>query len=200
MTMETDEPTRRTSIGSQRNPASEEAILTAAEQILRDGGLGAFSIEKVAKLAKAGKPTIYRWWPSKAALLLDVYHRQKNVPHPDTGSIRGDMEQFVSGLLTFWQQEAGGAIFRSVVAEAQSDPAALDALSQYYADRRRQSSQMLVRAKERGEIRADVDVELITEMLSSFAWARLLTGRLDCREEDIAKLVDAILSGIAKAQ
>ena len=69
-------PARRTSIGAQRNPDSEEAILAAAEAILIEEGFAAFSIEAVARRAKAGKPTIYRWWPSKAALLLDVYHRK----------------------------------------------------------------------------------------------------------------------------
>ena len=86
---------RRTSIGAQRNPASEEAILKAAEEILVESGLGAFSIEAVAKRAKAGKPTIYRWWPSKAVLLLDVYHRQKTVPMSDTGKVEEDIFLFV---------------------------------------------------------------------------------------------------------
>ena len=67
----------RRSIGSARNPQSQEAILEAAEAIFADEGYAGFSIEAVARRAKAGKPTIYRWWPSKAHLLLDVYTRQK---------------------------------------------------------------------------------------------------------------------------
>ncbi|MFN7009525.1 MAG: TetR/AcrR family transcriptional regulator [Allorhizobium sp.] len=188
---------RRTSIGSQRNPASEEAILRAAEEILLEGGLPAFSIEAVARRAKAGKPTIYRWWPSKAALLLDVYHRQKDgVPHPDTGDIRKDLSQFLAGLLSFWR-DGGGAIFRSIIAEAQSDPAALAALRAYAVSRCRQSGGILKRGQARGELRADIDPELLIELFSGFAWNRLLTSRLDVSQSQIDQIVSAVVDGVA---
>ncbi|MBV2185420.1 MAG: TetR/AcrR family transcriptional regulator [Rhizobium sp.] len=188
---------RRTSIGSQRNPASEEAILKAAQDILLEGGLQAFSIEAVARRAKAGKPTIYRWWPSRAALLLDVYHRQKDgVPHPDTGDIREDLSQFLSGLLGFWR-DGGGAIFRSIIAEAQSDPGALQALQAYALSRCRQSGAILARGQARGEVRADLDPALLIELFSSFAWHRLLTSRLDVSREEIAQIVSAVVDGVA---
>ena len=67
----------RRSIGARRNPESADAILQAAEAILTERGTAGFSIEAVAKRARAGKPTIYRWWPSRTALLLDVYQRRK---------------------------------------------------------------------------------------------------------------------------
>ena len=188
---------RRTSIGSQRSPASEEAILKAAQDILLEGGLQAFSIEAVARRAKAGKPTIYRWWPSRAALLLDVYHRQKDgVPHPDTGDIREDLSQFLSGLLGFWR-DGGGAIFRSIIAEAQSDPGALEALQAYALSRCRQSGAILARGQARGEVRADLDPALLIELFSSFAWHRLLTSRLDVSREEIAQIVSAVVDGVA---
>ena len=91
-------------------------------------------IEAVARRAKAGKPTIYRWWPSKAALLLDVYHRQKGETfYPDTGNTRGDLTAFLETLLGFWKK-SGGEVFRSIIAEAQSDPAALEALRERQAE------------------------------------------------------------------
>ena len=79
----------RKSIGARRNPDSAEAILEAAEAVLIEAGYAGFSIEAVARRARAGKPTIYRWWPSKAALLLEVYQRQKRVDIPDTGKPGG---------------------------------------------------------------------------------------------------------------
>ncbi|MBW8321300.1 MAG: TetR/AcrR family transcriptional regulator [Arenimonas sp.] len=197
MTAKKQEESRRTSIGSQRNPASEEAILNAAQDILLEGGLPAFSIEAVARRAKAGKPTIYRWWPSKAALLLDVYHRQKGeVPHPDTGDIRKDLTQFLTGLLSFWR-DGGGAIFRSIIAEAQSDPAALQALQAYALSRCRQSGAILKRGQVRGDVRADIDAELLIELFSSFAWNRLLTSRLDVSQQEIEQIVSAVIDGVA---
>ena len=63
----------RRSIGAQRNPESEKAILAAARELLAEEGLAGFSIEAVARRAHAGKPTIYRWWPDRTRLLLAVY-------------------------------------------------------------------------------------------------------------------------------
>ena len=197
MTKTASDITKRTSIGAQRNPASEEAILAAAGAILSEGGLAAFSIEAVARRAKAGKPTIYRWWPSKAALLLDIYHRQKGETfYADTGNTRKDLIAFLETLLGFWQK-SGGEVFRSIIAEAQSDPAALEALRDYAVSRCRASGIILERGVTRGEIRTELDIPLVMELFSSFCWQRLLTGRLDASQEQLAHLVDAVLIGFS---
>lgn len=197
MTMTAPDITKRTSIGAQRNPASEDAILTAAAEILREGGLSAFSIEAVARRAKAGKPTIYRWWPSKAALLLDVYHRQKGETfYADTGNTREDLIVFLETLLGFWKTSAG-EVFRSIIAEAQSNPDALEALRDYAGTRCRASGVILNRGVARGEIREGLDIPLVMELFSSFCWQRLLTGRLDASREQLSHLVDAVLTGFA---
>lgn len=189
---------RRMSIGAQRNPASQEAILKAAEEILAEGGHGAFSIEAVARRAKAGKPTIYRWWPSRAALLLDAYHRHKGaLATPDTGRIDDDLFFFLDGLLTFWRSGSAGAIFRSIIAEAQSDAAAGDALSAYAAERRRHIGEIFRRARTRGEVADWVDAELAAETIMGFAWNRLLTGRLDAEPQELRLFVRQFLGGAA---
>lgn len=188
----------RRSIGAQRNPASAEAILAAAEAVLLEGGLAGFSIEAVARRARAGKPTIYRWWPSKAALLLDVYHNHKraNFGFEPCGEIRADLRTFLVHLFAVWQNESTGALFRSVVAEAQADADTAAALAAYMEERRFHSSEMVRQAQARGEVRADADPNIVTELLSSFAWGRLLTGRLDHAEQAIETVVDTIVAGI----
>lgn len=188
---------RRTSIGAQRNPASQEAILQAATVILAERGPGSFSIEAVAKRAKAGKPTIYRWWPNKAALLLDAYHRQKNPNlHTDTGDLQRDLTWFLTELLAFWRRGGCGAIFRSVIAEAQTDQAASEALAAYLAERRKHLGAQIRAAQARENIGAEMNPELVAEMLSGFAWIRLLTNRLEIDEEEAGKVVKTILDGI----
>lgn len=196
----TKEPERRASIGSQRNPASEEAILTAATEILAEGGVRAFSIEAVARRAKAGKPTIYRWWPSKTALLLDVYHRQKDIDdQPDTGDVEKDLATFLKTILAFWSTGANGTIFRSIIAEAQSDEAAGQALADYVADRRLHTGKIIRRAQERGQVRADVDAQMVAETIAGFAWGRLLTGRTNGPPEEIERAVHQMVAGLLKA-
>ena len=160
--------TKRTSIGAQRNPASEDAILTAAAEILTEGGLSAFSIEAVARRARAGKPTIYRWWPNKVALLIDVYHRQKrDIDHGGSGPIEDDMLRFLLSLLRFWRDTGGGSIFRSLIAEAQSDEAAGAGLAAYTRDRLTEVGAMVERARERGEVVEDADPIVVADLLSA---------------------------------
>jgi len=193
-----EEKKARRSIGARRNPASAEAILEAAEAVLAEAGHAGFSIEAVARRARAGKPTIYRWWPSKAALLLDIYQRQKQFAYPDTGAVEDDIAAFLTGLLANWRDTASGAIFRSIVAEAQSDESAARALAAYAADRRAQTGKMIERAKTRGEVAADVDPAIVADLVSSFAWTHLLTGRLDAGEQELRQAARLIIHGVMK--
>ena len=192
----TAEPERRTSIGARRNPATEEAILEAAEALLREVDLAGFSIEAVARRARAGKPTIYRWWPNKTRLLLDVYQRLKlKMEAVDTGAIEEDCVRFLEGLFAYWKS-GPGQVFRSIFAEAQSDDAAAAALRDYADDRRAHTARMFQRAIDRGELRPDADPTIAAEIIAAFAWSRLLTGRLDADEAELRAIVRQLVGGM----
>lgn len=187
----------RRSIGAKRNPDSADAIRDAAEAVLLESGYAGFSIEAVARRARAGKPTIYRWWPSKAALLLDVYQRQKrDIDYADTGSLEEDIFRFLKSLFRQWRETPAGSIFRSFVAEAQSDATASAALADYTRERRIQSGKIVERAKARGEVAAGVDPAIVADMLSGYAWIHLLTNRLDEDDETMRKAVQGIVKGV----
>ena len=193
---------RRTSIGAQRNPASEAAILNAAAEILSEVGLAGFSIDAVARRAHAGKPTIYRWWPSKAHLLLDVYTRLKSsrMPDPDTGTLEGDIRTFLTELMRFWIGNTGntGGVYRSLIAEAQGDAKAAEALRAYSKERTEHTARMFERAKARGEMRPDADSLAASDLLSAYAWKLLLTDRLKGSEDMIDKVTSILVHGLAK--
>lgn len=189
--------TARRSIGARRNPDSADAILEAAEAVLVEAGYAGFSIEAVARRARAGKPTIYRWWPSKAALLLEVYKRQKRVDVPDTGKLEEDLVGFLKNLFFHWRETSSGSVFRSLIAEAQSDETAAEALAGYASGRRAHTGQIIERAKARGEIASDIDPAVVADLLASYAWRHLLTNRLDEPEATIRKVVRYLLQGIA---
>ncbi|MCD7061255.1 TetR/AcrR family transcriptional regulator [Pelagibacterium xiamenense] len=189
---------RRASIGARRNPASEQAILDAAAEILTEEGLAGFSIEAVARRARAGKPTIYRWWPNRTILLLDVYHRFKRVlPDPDTGTLEGDARMFLTNLLTFWKDPTRGTVFRSIIAEAQSNAEAMTELQAYLEDRHTYLEGIIERARARGEVRDDVDSRTLGEWLVSFAWHRLLTDTIDTSPAEIETVVRTFAAGAA---
>ena len=191
-----DSDERRRSIGARRNPETEEAILEAAQAIMAEEGIAGFSIEAVAKRARAGKPTIYKWWPGKAALLLDVYHRQKPASvHTDTGTVEGDVLAFLTGVFAHWDGGAGD-LFRFVVAEAQRDDVAAASLQAYAAERRVQSGDIFGRGIARGELQGDVDVGLAADMLAGFIWQRLLTGRIERDPQQLAQAARQMVRGL----
>lgn len=187
----------RRSIGARRNPASHEAILDAAQAILQEEGPGGFSIEAVARRARAGKPTIYRWWPNRTALMLDVYQRFKaSRPFPDTGTLRGDLVALLRDhLLEFWLGSVCGTVYRAVIAEAQADPAAAQALEAYQQERKKATLVIVDRAKARGEMDAGVDGALLIELVVSYAWHQLLLGRLEAALQQVEPVIDILLRG-----
>lgn len=197
METETEDLSRR-SIGARRNPASQEAILDAAEAVLREGGIAGFSIEAVARRARAGKPTIYRWWPNRTALMLDVYTRFKNArAFPDTGTLRGDLVAFLDNqLLGFWKDSLCGTVYRAVIAEAQSEAGAEEALQAYQADRKQRALVLVERAKARGEVPQDVDAALIIDLVVAYAWHQLLVGHVAQSMGKVEAVVDTVLRGV----
>jgi AcrR family transcriptional regulator len=197
--MSTDPETlSRRSIGARRNPASHEAILDAAEHVLRENGIAGFSIEAVARQARAGKPTIYRWWPNRTALMLDVYRRFKTAQvFPDTGTLREDLAGFLDNqLLGFWNNSLCGTVYRAVIAEAQTDRDAAEALQNYQIERKTRALGIVERAKERGEIPPETDADLIIDLVVGYAWHQLLVGHVEPSMGKIALLVDTILGGV----
>ena len=194
---EDDTDDRRRSIGARRNPETEQAILDAAEAIMAEQGIAGFSIEAVARRARAGKPTIYKWWPGKTALLLDVYHRQKPASvHMDTGTVEGDIFAFLTGVFAHWGDTGAGQVFRFVIAEAQRDETAAQSLVDYAAERRIQSGEIFRRGIARGELAADVDVGLCADMLAGFIWQRLLTGRIERDPEQLRLVARQMVRGL----
>ncbi len=191
---------RRTSIGAARNPESDRAILDAAEEILVTEGPGGLSFEAVARKAGAGKPTLYRRWPTRAALILAVHARQKPwLTDVDTGSLEGDLDYLFEKLWRFWHETPGGNAVRCVIAEAQSNPAARPALEDYVGQIRGHLSPILVRARSRGEVTSDIDDSVFEELVFGFNWVRLLTGDTALPEEKRRAVSRVIARGLASS-
>jgi AcrR family transcriptional regulator len=182
----------RRSIGAQRNPESEKAILRAARDLLAEEGLAGFSIEAVARRAHAGKPTIYRWWPDRTRLLLAVYSEFKEqMAGFDTGSLEGDVRAFLTNLLDFWRDSPAGPVFRSILAESQSDPEASAAFAEYHDARRERTAAAFARHD-----LSMPDATLLTEMVVNYAWGQLLADRLDPGAEEIARVARVLTAGV----
>lgn len=181
----------RKSIGAQRNPASEKAILDAARDLLAEQGLAGFSIEAVARRARAGKPTIYRWWPDRTRLLLAVYAGLKDeMVHPDTGTLEGDVRGFIAHLFAFWSGTPAGPVIRSVIAEAQTNAEASAAFLAFHRERNAETSARFARHG----LALD-KAQAIAEIAVSYAWGQLLTGRRP-NDAQIARLTEILIRGV----
>ena len=172
---------RRASIGARRNPASEAAILAAARAVLAEEGYGGFSIDAVSRRAGAGKPTIYRWWKTRADLLMDVYDAEKAsmLTQPITGDLAGDLAIYTEGLWDFWSATPSGRTFRALIAEAQSNSEALEALRlKFLPERTRHLRTLFAAAVERGGL-PEAGIEARLALFIGFNWYYVLTDRLD---------------------
>lgn len=182
---------RRASIGARRDPRAEAAILEAARALLAEKGYSGFSIDEVARRAGAGKPTIYRWWPTRVDLFIDVYSQEKSatlVP-PDTGALAADLEAYTGLLWAFWRETPSGRTFRALIAESQTSAPALSALrDKFLPERLKDVRLMFDRGAARGEVRAD-DVEALLTLYIGFNWVRLLTDRIEDDPQGISAVV-----------
>lgn len=197
---EPDHAPRRRSAGPQRSEAAHAAILDAADVLLRAHGPSGVTFEAVARLAKAGKPTLYRWWPNKIELLLELYDRHKDraLTAPDLGSFEADLLDLTDQLWTFWRTTSGGAAFAAVIAAAQSDPATQTSLAAHFADDRRNTRNLLnlviERAVARGELATTTNIQSTREAIMAVNWFHLLTNQLDA--ENIAPAINRLLTGL----
>lgn len=188
-------PPRR-SIGARRNPASQEAILSAAADLIDELGPANFSLEAVAKRAHAGKPTIYRWWPSRVALLMDVYQRWKLSIEFSLGtSVEDDLLLCFDQLLRFWRETSAGATLSLIIAEAQSDEDSRAVLNRFLDTQRHHFVELLDRAEERGEIKGSDERKALFEAASAFVMQRLLLGRLDTDRDSLQAMAALLARG-----
>lgn len=191
-------PHARRGPGRPRCEKACEAVRTAALELLDDGGFAGLTIEGVAERAGVGKATIYRWWPNKAALLVDAFFTRVSpqLEFKDTGSLRGDL---VAQLRLVVREMLGpnGRMLTAIVSALPADPALGEAFRARWVGRRRaEGMKVFDRAVERGELPADVDRELLFDLLYGPLYFRLIVQYRPLREPGLAeRLVDAVLRG-----
>ena len=188
-------PPPRRSCGPRRSDETHRAVLDAAEALLAEKGPAGVTFEAVARRAGAGKPTLYRWWPTRTALMLEVYrrHKDQSLSRPDTGSLARDLEILLTDLWRFWRDGPGGRAYAAIISEAQHDDRARAALAGQLDDPEFPMTPILRRGVERGEIADMREGAVLREYIAAMNWFRLLTGRLD--EADIPGLIAVLLAG-----
>ncbi|MEU6190518.1 TetR/AcrR family transcriptional regulator [Nocardia sp. NPDC047038] len=185
--------------GRPRSEQAREAILRAAMGLLLDRGLAATSMDTIAAAAGVSKATIYRWWPTKETLAMDALYQQwDTVPAPsDTGSLREDLRT----LLCPWAEMAAhrpyGRIIAGLLVEVLTSPGfGLEYRARFVEQRREQGRQILQRAIGRGEIPAEIRVEVVLDMLYGPIYHRMLHGHAPLDDDFADQIIDTVLDGI----
>ncbi|HTH89872.1 TetR/AcrR family transcriptional regulator [Mycobacterium sp.] len=197
--MASDTMRRRTSAGPVLQSEVTDAIQTAFFEELAEVGYGRLSIDAVAKRAGVGKAAIYRRWRSKldmtVALTSEVAVAAIDVP--DTGSLRGDIRQYLDNACEAIAHPLARHIIPDLLAEATRNPALADALvPTLRTPRRAKAAVLFQRAVKRGELAADSDLEMCMDFLAGPLYWRLAVVHTQTGEDYLDRLTDRILAAL----
>jgi AcrR family transcriptional regulator len=172
--------------------------MEAAADLLIEGGLAAATIEAIAARACVSKVTIYKWWPTRGAVAIDAYfHRHRlTVTFEDTGDVAQGLTVHIEALADAFRGRAG-EVMAELMGQAQSDAALAEVLRERWIQPRRELTAMVLRrAISRGQIRPDVDIEILMDQLYAPLYYRLIVRHQPLGKPLAATLVRTLLDGI----
>lgn len=183
--------------GRPRDPKRDDVILAATLELLAEDGFNDMSMEAVALRAGVGKPTIYRRWPSKTALVIDALSQHAPaIEIPEGATVREQLTALMVGLARSMRTGPAGRIMAGLVAQIHHDPELAEVFRDAFVAKRRRLVFVLLREGiERGELRPDLDLELAADQLAGpCVMRRLVTGG-SLGDAVAAKLVDYLFDG-----
>jgi AcrR family transcriptional regulator len=186
-----------------KGPRSErihEAVLTATEELLSEGGLPAATVDAIAARSGVSKATIYKHWPSRTAVAAKAFGRMMALalPLPDTGTSVGDLTEHVVRVNAFYASERG-EVFAQLLAACVDDPAGAAYFREYFLAGRREAVTLLwQRALARGDGDPSVAGDDVIDILFGPLTFRRLTGHLPLTEENARRHAATALRSLLK--
>ncbi|MFF5702899.1 TetR/AcrR family transcriptional regulator [Streptomyces sp. NPDC012794] len=190
---------------TRRSDRSRRAILDAALVLVGEVGYNKLTIEAIAARAGVGKQTIYRWWPSKAAVLLDASLALAGDAgaeagwsgFPDTGDLAADLKAVLRATADEFADPRYEAPARALTAAGATDPE----LGARFTEKLLEPQLALYEARlraaaEAGQLPADLDLRLTVEMLVGPLTYRWLMRTAPLTHAFADALVDAVLGGV----
>lgn len=183
----------------RRSTQSAEAITEAAMELCLEVGYNRLSIEGIASRAGVGKQTIYRWWPSKGAVLLDALLARMELDgaFPDTGDIVADLKTQQAALIDTLGGPEIGPHYRALIGEAQHNPDLKQALhDRLIGPLTAAGAARIRRAQEQGQINPDHDPDIIVELLYGAVYHRWLLQQQPIDAGHIHRTIDTAFAGL----
>ncbi|MFG3437123.1 TetR/AcrR family transcriptional regulator [Nonomuraea sp. NPDC047897] len=166
---------------ARRSERSRQAILSAARELTSEMGYAKLTIEAIAARAGVGKQTIYRWWPSKGAVVLDAFLAlseagpEQSMALPDTGDLEADLKVVMRATVAEFADPAFEGPIRALNTEIINDPALA---AQYHEKLARPVDEAkkarLRSAQQAGQLPMDTDLDLALELLYAPLYQRWL--------------------------
>jgi AcrR family transcriptional regulator len=184
--------------GRPRDRQIDLAVLKATLGVLDESGYGGLRLDEVARRAGTTKPAIYRRWPTRQQLVLSALGRRLGeAKAPDTGCTLCDLDECLKVFVAAFRRMPPGVIgplFAECAGERDLRSAFMTTL---FDPPRAAVRETLERAHARGDLRDDVDVELILDLIGSLVHYRALFGHAPTSNVEIERAVEALLQGIA---
>jgi AcrR family transcriptional regulator len=183
--------------GRRRSEQTRLAILTAAYELTAEVGYSDLTIEGIAARAGAGKQSVYRWWPTKADVLLEALALKADlkVSTDDQGAFESELDTFLRDSAALMAYPGVVPVLRSLMAEAQSDPDFRRRFHDGFLRKRRSALEIIVeRAAVRGDKPPHLGVEFAADVVFGLIWYRILATDRLLDEDDVAA-VNQLLTG-----
>lgn len=176
---------------------SHAVILDAVYALLQEKSVRDLTMEEVAKRAKVGKPTLYKWWPNKATLVLAMLCERMapNLEKPTVLTAEESLRFRVRRLINAFNGPFG-TIVAGLIAEGQSEPAILQAFfDRWVRPRRTATIADLQRGKHAGELRSETEPELLNDAIFGAIYYRRLLRSAPLTRRFGEELVEQVLRG-----
>jgi len=183
--------------GRPRNERSRRAIIRSTIKLLRKTTFADLSIEAIAADAHVGKATVYRWWSSKGALVVDAFVSsiEDELHFPDSGSVQRDMSLQMKEFVALLNSPAG-RIVAALIAAGQYDPELMEEFRGRFLRRRRQEAyRTLQRGIDRGELPQRLNLDLVLDLLYGAIYMRFLIRHDELSESYVDDVCRTILQG-----
>lgn len=186
---------RRDQAGRAPRAEVRERVLGATVELLRETSYAALTIDAIAERARASKATIYRWWPSKGAVVADALGDSiaQAVVEP-TGDLRADLETIVRTAVEGVARQPVGQSIGALMFELASDPEAARLFKERFNAPRRASVRAVIDgAIARGELPAETDPELLMDAAVGAVFMRVVVTGGPTGEGFVQQMADLLL-------
>ncbi|MGE4609559.1 MAG: TetR/AcrR family transcriptional regulator [Myxococcota bacterium] len=184
--------------GRPRSEEAHQSILDATLEMLGEVGFSALTVEGVATRARVGKATIYRRWPSKLPLVVEAFGQLPGLQDADTGNLVEDLTKMLRNYLQIFYSTPLAAVLPSLAGERAHNPELSELFDPVIKGRRQPLIRALARGVSRGELAADLDLELAADLIVGPIAVTLFFKGGRVSPKMVGPVVDLALRGIAQ--